>query len=176
MQERPEGGRRQPFSRGQRLKCAGEGIPSWLTEFRWDSVEQRLRRDFWSQSGEPIPTCRILIQDNGDITWLLLGTDSDDFSIDGLRPQIRALPDFESAIRCRHEQHLLGNGWQPRTGARTVTKDVTVTVTNVDELGDCSPCPRPVPGLDTDADRRRDRQHPRLPVAGHSPLPREQRR
>ena len=73
-------------------------------------------------------------EDNGDITWLLLGTDSDDFSIDGGVLRFRALPDFESPSDA-DTNNIYSATVAASDGSTTVTKDVTVTVTNVDEPG-----------------------------------------
>ena len=73
-------------------------------------------------------------EDNGDVTWSLSGTDSDHFSMDGGVLRFRALPDFESPSDAE-----MNNTYSATVaasdGSTTVTKDVTVTVTNVDEPG-----------------------------------------
>ena len=73
-------------------------------------------------------------EDNGGVTWLLSGTDSDDFSVDGGVLRFRALPDFESPTDAETNNTCSATvvAWDADTA---VTKDVTVTVTNVDEPG-----------------------------------------
>ena len=73
-------------------------------------------------------------EDNGDVTWLLSGTDSDDFSMDGGVLRFRALPDFESPSDAA-TNNTYSATVSASDGSTTVTKDVTVTVTNVDEPG-----------------------------------------
>ena len=73
-------------------------------------------------------------EDNGDVTWSLSGTDSDHFSMDGGVLRFRALPDFESPSDAEMNNTYSATG-AASDGSTTVTKDVTVTVTNVDEPG-----------------------------------------
>ena len=73
-------------------------------------------------------------EDNGDVTWLLSGADSGDFSIDGGVLRFLGLPDYESPADASADNTYTVTlvAWDGNTA---VTKDVTVTVTNLDEPG-----------------------------------------
>ena len=84
-------------------------------------------------------------EDNGDVVWLLSGTDSDDFSIDGgvlrfaLEPaspshKFPSLPDFESASDA-DTNNVYSITVIASDGITTLTLDATITVTNEDEAG-----------------------------------------
>ena len=73
-------------------------------------------------------------EDNGDVIWSVSGADRGDFSIDGGVLRFLALPDYESPVDTGGD-----NGYAVTVtasdGGTTLTKAVTVTVTNVDEPG-----------------------------------------
>ncbi len=78
--------------------------------------------------------------DNDPITWTLTGNDSADFSVSAGKLTFRAAPDYESAA-----DHNRDNVYNVTIGASdgsfTVTRQVTVTVVNVDETGSVSLSP-----------------------------------
>ena len=84
-------------------------------------------------------------EDNGDVTWLLSGTDSDDFSIDGgvlrfaLEPaspshKFPSLPDFESASDA-DTNNVYSITVIASDGSTTLTKNATITVSDENEAG-----------------------------------------
>ena len=84
-------------------------------------------------------------EDNGAVVWLLSGTDSDDFSIDGgvlrfaLEPaspshKFPSLPDFESASDA-DTNNVYSITVIASDGITILTLDATITVTNEDEAG-----------------------------------------
>ena len=84
-------------------------------------------------------------EDNGDVTWLLSGTDSGDFSIDGgvlrfaLEPaspshKFPSLPDFESASDA-DTNNVYSITVIASDGSTTLTKNATVTVSDENEAG-----------------------------------------
>ena len=81
----------------------------------------------------------------GTVEWSLEGADADDFSIDGGVVDFDGTPDYENPTDRDEDPNTAGdqgkgdNAYQVTVkatlGNQEVTRDVTVTVTNVDELG-----------------------------------------
>ncbi len=84
----------------------------------------------------------------GTVEWSLEGADADDFSIDGGVVAFDGTPDYENPTDRDEDPNTAGdqgkgdNAYQVTVkatlGNQEVTRDVTVTVTNVDELGTLS--------------------------------------
>ena len=70
-------------------------------------------------------------EDNGDVAWSLSGADSGGFSIDGGALRFLSLPDFESM----GTDNMYSVTVAASDGISNLTKDVTVTVTDRDEVG-----------------------------------------
>ena len=73
-------------------------------------------------------------EDNGDVAWSLLGADSGGFSIDGGALRFLSLPDYESPSDVGTD-NTYSVTVAASDGISNLTKDVTVTVTDRDEVG-----------------------------------------
>ena len=73
-------------------------------------------------------------EDNADVTWSLSGVDSGGFSIDGGALRFLSLPDYESPSDVGTD-NMYSVTVAASDGISNLTKDVTVTVTDRDEVG-----------------------------------------